>query len=627
MPFPGVLASVSIASDGTQANDHSYSPRLSADGRYVTFYSWASNLVSLDTNYGFDIFTHDRVTGQTTRVSVASDGTEANGDSSLSSLSADGRYVAFRSRANNLVEGDNNNQYDIFVHDRDTGQTTRVNVASDGTEATGTSTLSSISLSADGRYVTFESGANNLVAGDTNNRDDIFVHDRVTGQTMRVSVANDGTQANSNSDSASISADGSVITFNALARNFISGTPPSREDIFAVPNPLFDGPVDWIGSIASDRMQGSAHADIINGIDGDDILIGAAGNDTLIGAAGDDTLTGGGDDDTLNGGTGVDTAIYSGLQADYLITDNGDGSSTISHTGGTQANGVDTLTGVEFARFDDATVVLAAPPSVDLTGTDAADTLIGGVGDDALDGGAGDDHLEGGLGNDFLFGGHGDDMLIGDAGDDYLNGADGMDTLIGGDGADTLTGGTETTDRRDVIYGGAGNDVIDGGYGNDELRGDAGDDRITGGFGADTVIGGIGDDILTGAAFSDLLFGGDGMDFVNGGFGHDRVNGGAGADRFFHIGIRDHGSDWIQDYDASEGDVLLFGINGASGNNFQVNFGHTSDATGERSGNDTVQEAFVIYQPTGQVMWALVDGAGQAEINIVIGGITYDLLA
>ena len=123
------------------------------------------------------------------------------------------------------------------------------------------------------------------------------------------------------------------------------------------------------------------------------------------------------------------------------------------------------------------------------------------------------------------------------------------------------------------------------------------------------------------------MFGNAGDDFLNGGFGHDRINGGSGADRFFHLGIFDHGSDWVQDYDADEGDVLAFGQAGATLNQFQVNYTHTANADGERSGDDAVEEAFVIYRPTGQIMWALVDGGGQTEINIQLDGVVFDLLA
>jgi Ca2+-binding RTX toxin-like protein len=144
-----------------------------------------------------------------------------------------------------------------------------------------------------------------------------------------------------------------------------------------------------------------------------------------------------------------------------------------------------------------------------------------------------------------------------------------------------------------------------------------------GGFGADTVVGGDGDDVITGSAFSDLIFGNAGADFVNGGFGHDRVNGGAGGDKFFHLGILDHGSDWIQDFSHTEGDVLLFGQAGATASQFQVNLANTPDA-----GSAAVADAFVIYIPTGQIIWALVDGGAQTSINLQIAGSseTFDLL-
>ncbi|PHO03438.1 hypothetical protein CSC82_16250 [Rhodobacteraceae bacterium 4F10] len=237
------------------------------------------------------------------------------------------------------------------------------------------------------------------------------------------------------------------------------------------------------------------------------------------------------------------------------------------------------------------------------------------------------DDITGTDGADSFHGGDGNDILRGEDGDDVLQGGRGVDTLIGGEGNDTLLGGDTMDDLRDVIYAGNGDDSLDGGYGNDELRGDAGNDTIAGGFGADTVIGGTGHDALTGSAYADQIFGGAGDDFINGGFGHDLLNGGAGADRFFHLGILDHGSDWVQDYSAADGDVLQFGNASATRSQFQVNTTHTATAAGERSGDDDVEEAFVIYRPTGQIMWALVDGDGQASINLQIGGDVYDLLA
>ena len=259
-------------------------------------------------------------------------------------------------------------------------------------------------------------------------------------------------------------------------------------------------------------------------------------------------------------------------------------------------------------------------------------SLTGLAGDDVLAGTAlGDDTLNGEAGDDRLSGAGGDDRLIGGDGGDTLRGGDGADTINGGDGDDLIRGGETDGDLRDVIYAGSGDDSIDGGYGNDLIYGMDGNDTIAGGFGADELQGQDGDDVITGSAFGDIVFGNAGDDFVNGGFGHDLINGGTGADKFFHAGgdpdaMLGHGSDWVQDYDAAEGDVLVFG-GAASATDFQVNFTHTENReTGERSGDDDVQEAFVIYKPTGQILWALVDGAGQDSINLQIGGDVFDLL-
>jgi hypothetical protein len=219
----GETTRVSVASDGTQGNNSSgyygeVGISISADGRYVAFRSGATNMVPGDTNGKADAFVHDRQTGQTTRVSVASDGTQGNDNSGLPSISADGRYVAFKSHASNLVVGDTNGINDAFVHDCQTGQTTRVSVASDGTQGNGESAIYGISISADGHYVAFPSGASNLVMGDTNATYDVFVHDRQTGQTTRVSVRSDGTQGNNLSGyygGISISADGRYVAFTS----------------------------------------------------------------------------------------------------------------------------------------------------------------------------------------------------------------------------------------------------------------------------------------------------------------------------------------------------------------------------------------------------------------------------
>lgn len=227
---------------------------------------------------------------------------------------------------------------------------------------------------------------------------------------------------------------------------------------------------------------------------------------------------------------------------------------------------------------------------------------------------AGNDELNGTDQDDLLDGSSGNDTLRGQAGADTIIGGDGADTLNGGDGADTIRGGASALDVRDVIYAGAGNDTIDAGYGNDLVYGQDGSDILIGGFGADELFGQNGNDTLSGSALSDLIFGGDGNDFINGGFGYDRINGGAGADRFYHLGVADHGSDWIQDYDLNEGDLLSFGNENATPDDFQVNYAFTANAGAEQSA-----EAFVIYRPTGLIVWALIDGSDHEALSLQIG--------
>jgi N-acetylneuraminic acid mutarotase len=194
----------------------SYGGAMSSDGRYVAFFSMIDNLVTGDTNSKLDAFVRDRQSGTTERVSVATDGTQANGDCRINPfISADGRSVVYNSDASNLVSGDTNGVTDIFVRDRQTGTTTRASVATDGTQANGASRVTG--LSSNGRYVVFQSDAGNLVAGDTNGVTDVFVRDLQAGTTVRVSVATDGRQGAMASDYATISPDGRFVGFMSQA--------------------------------------------------------------------------------------------------------------------------------------------------------------------------------------------------------------------------------------------------------------------------------------------------------------------------------------------------------------------------------------------------------------------------
>ncbi len=223
---------VSVDQQGGDPDGYSDFPAISADGRFVAFSSLATDLVPGDNNEKLDIFIYDRQAGTTTRVSVNQQGGDPDGASVRPVLSADGRFVAFESDATNLVAEDGNGTWDIFVYDREMGTTTRVSTGQQGGDSNGGSSNSAIT--ADGRYVAFDSVASNLVAGDANGTLDIFVYDRQTGNTIRVSVAPQGRDPNGASSEPALSADGRFVAFGSVASNLVVGDGNGREitDIF-----------------------------------------------------------------------------------------------------------------------------------------------------------------------------------------------------------------------------------------------------------------------------------------------------------------------------------------------------------------------------------------------------------
>lgn len=281
---------ISVASDGTLANGNSSNSSMSSDGRYVVFRSLARNLVP-ETTTGLQIYLRDRSAGTTELISVNESGAAGDADSSdakvsdngryavfssyaknlipgvfsyksqiylrdrlenknqlisktvnggpatagciYPNISADGRYVVYTCASNNLVADDTNNLLDIFVYDRITDQTQRVSVSSDGTPGNDYS-LGGAFISADGRYVVFTSKASNLVANDTNDANDVFVHDRIAGTTKLISMSSDGVQGNGESSSfgGDITPDGRLITFHSVATNLVSGDTNGSRDVF-----------------------------------------------------------------------------------------------------------------------------------------------------------------------------------------------------------------------------------------------------------------------------------------------------------------------------------------------------------------------------------------------------------
>jgi len=212
----------SVSSAGIQATDDSLYPAISGDGRYVAFQSAGTGLVVGDTNGHKDIFVRDRLNEVTTRVSVGVAGAQANGDSDFCSISADGRFVAFRSFASNLISPDaNSSAPDVFVYDLVRETTSLVSVSSSGVQGNGASHTPAVS--ADGRYVAFSSEATNLVSGDSNGKADVFVRDTQLGTTVRGSVSSGGAQGNGNCWDPSLSGDGRYVAFRSDATNLVAG--------------------------------------------------------------------------------------------------------------------------------------------------------------------------------------------------------------------------------------------------------------------------------------------------------------------------------------------------------------------------------------------------------------------
>lgn len=228
----GETVRVNIPNAGGQSGYYAEHPSISGDGRFVAFESYASDLVDGDTNGTSDIYVRDMATGETRRVSVSGSGGQGNGESHMPSVSDSGRYVAFNSWASNLVSGDTNNNGDAFVHDLATGETRRVSVSSAGAQSDGWSYTFDGSLSSDGRYVAFKSTAPNLVAGDTNGVWDVFVRDTVTGQTTRVSLSSSGRQVNAGVPEYAISANGRYVAFTTAADNLAPHDENGSYDVF-----------------------------------------------------------------------------------------------------------------------------------------------------------------------------------------------------------------------------------------------------------------------------------------------------------------------------------------------------------------------------------------------------------
>lgn len=226
----GQVSLVSAAENGTQGDDRSLQPGISGDGRFVSFVSLADNLHDGDSNGVSDVYVYDNDDGQLELVSVDGTGAQANHHSKYAVISDDGRYVVYQSLANNLVNGDDNQMWDVYLRDRQEGVTELISRSLDG--GVGSMESQRPSISADGRFVAFESWADDLVAADENYYSDVFVMDRHTGQVELMSVGHDGQQADYVNGGAVISADGRFVAFSSLAGNLVPNDHNQTYDVY-----------------------------------------------------------------------------------------------------------------------------------------------------------------------------------------------------------------------------------------------------------------------------------------------------------------------------------------------------------------------------------------------------------
>ncbi|MBX3517815.1 MAG: PD40 domain-containing protein [Rhodospirillales bacterium] len=648
MPVTSIIR-VSTAADGTQGDGGSFSPVFSPDGTKVAFFGYPSNFVTGDTNGNLDIFVKTLATGAIDRVSTDAAVAQANGDSLFPVFSPDGTKVFFESAASNLAPGDTNGANDIYAKTLATGAIERVSSDAMGAPGDGLSS-GPVSFSLDGTKVAFSSEASNFVAGDTIPWTEVFVKTLATGAFERASTDAMGVGGNSSSYGPVLSPDGTKVAFTSNASNLVPGDTNGTEDIFL--KTLATGAIARISTDAAGAQANGGSSNPVFSPDGTKVAF-ASGASNLV--PGDTNGTSDIFVKTLatgaiaristdaagvqgNGACGGPTFSPDGTKVAFFS----DASNLVpGDTNGTGDNFVKTLatgaisvvtiaadsvhpeafslpypflfspdwTKVAFGSLasdivpndtnnaDDIFVVtLATPPTTVFhnisDNTDRSQFKAAYAGDDSIDGTGGADRIRGWAGRDTILGEGGNDEIRGDgvglpydpdlpdtdpvkfadsiqagAGNDSVWGGGGNDTLLGEDGSDRLYG----QGGGDSIDGGRGADEINGAENNDTCRGGADNDWIAGGPGLDSLYGDDGNDKIYAFApdseasrwgwiddgTGDQIEGGNGNDTLIGGKGVDTLTGGAGADVFVFAAMNDSGKQSGQLFSLSSGTPLI----------------------------------------------------------------------
>ena len=606
---------VTTSLTGGDANDDCIGARISADGRYVVFASAATNLTATRTGTGkTDIYLWDNVSNGLLNVTGAAGGSDSSNNPDVAYDGGIGGIVVFETNKA-LVAADTNLQTDVYAYDIATAGFELISARRDGSGVTGGG--QDAAVSGDGRYVVFRSFADNLVPGDSNGFADIFVKDRQTGAIALVSAPSGGQADQHGSSAPNISLGGEWIVFESSAGNLVAtDANGGGADIFRVANPLLRAQLsggagdDTYVLAANDLVveQAGGGIDTVRasfgyklGANLENLVLTGGRNVAGRGNGLNNVITGNGGDNLIDGLAGIDTASYASAAAAVTVRLLLTGAQATGAGSDTLAN-IENLTG---SRFNDQ-----------LTGDAGSNVLDGGAGNDALNGGAGSDIyytdssadvivdvvadpgidlvfagvnwvLQAALENLTLTGttatnGGGNskaNILIGNGIANTLDGFGGNDTIFGGGGNDSLRGGF----GNDALNGGIGNDTMDGGDGSDSYYCNSDADSITepvANTGIDTVHTGVtwtlqaamenltllgisplngsgnsfrnvitgngGSNVLRGAGGNDTLKGGGGQDILRGDSGDDSLTGGGGADEFRFDSLT--GSDVVSDF-------------------------------------------------------------------------------